>query len=79
MAVFSGRPPAKTGRHDVYPDDDLMTFKEAMAYIPVSRTKLYNMRKEGVLETVERNSRQKRLLRMQVEAAREWSKNKGKW
>lgn len=57
----------------------LMTIKEAMAFIPVSRTKLYEMRKEGMLDTIERNSRQKRLLRTQVEAARTWSRNKGKW
>lgn len=62
-----------------YPEDDLMTIKEAMAFIPVSRTKLYEMRKAGALRTVERNCRQKRLLRTQVEAARVWSRNKGKW
>lgn len=62
-----------------YSEAELMTIKEAMAYIPVSRSKLYQMRKEGVLVTIERNSRQKRLLRSQVEAARVWSRNKGKW
>lgn len=62
-----------------YAENDLMTIKEAMAFIPVSRTKLYEMRKDGMLQTIERNSRQKRLLRSEVEAARTWSRNKGKW
>lgn len=62
-----------------YEEEDLMTIKEAMAYIPASRTKIYEMRKEGALDTIERNSREKRLIRTQVEAARLWSRDKGKW
>lgn len=64
---------------DQYAEDELMTIKEAAAYIPASRTKVYEMRMAGVLDTIERNSRQKRLLRTQVEAARIWARNKGKW
>lgn len=74
-------PEGKPGRKptaDRFAEDDLMTIKEAAAYIPASRTKVYEMRKTGVLDTIERNSRQKRLLRTQVEAARIWARNKGK-
>lgn len=71
--------PSSESNQGGYDEDELMTIKEAMAYIPVSRSKLYEMRKEGMLDTIERSSRQKRLLRAQVEAARLWSRNKGKW
>lgn len=74
-----GGPEADEASADRLEEHHLMTIKEAMAFIPVSRTKLYEMRKEGMLDTIERNSRQKRLLRTQVEAARTWSRNKGKW
>lgn len=64
---------------DHYDEEELMTIKEAIDHIPVSRTKLYEMRREGSLHTIERSSREKRLIRTEVEAARQWSRNKGKW
>lgn len=62
-----------------YEEDELMTIKEAMDFIPISRSKLFDWRMEGKLHTIERNCRSKRLVRAEVEALRIWARNKGKW
>lgn len=61
-----------------YPEEELMTIKEAEAFIPASRTKIYLWRKEEKLHTVERGQRDKRLIRTEVEAMRKWARDKGK-
>ncbi|GEM_PF-5746123 len=75
----SSRAEASAMTKDHYEENELMTLKEAMAFIPMSRTKLYEWRKEEKLHTIERSSRNKRLIRSEVEAARTWSRDKGKW
>ena len=61
-----------------YPEEDLMTIKEAAAFIPASRTKIYQWRKEERLHTVARGQRDKRLVRSEVEAMQLWARDKGK-
>ncbi|HWL00166.1 MAG TPA: hypothetical protein VNQ55_09470 [Parapedobacter sp.] len=61
-----------------YEEHELMTVKEASASIPASRSKIFEWRKEGTLQTIERNSRSKRLIREEVEAMRTWARDKGK-
>lgn len=54
-----------------YDEEELMTIKEAQDHF--SRTKLYELRKEGKLITIEHGARDKRLVRAQVEAlAKKW-------
>lgn len=61
-----------------YEEHELMTVKEAIEFIPVSRSKLFEWRKEQKLQTIERNCRNIRLVRSEVEAMRTWARNKGK-
>lgn len=61
-----------------YDEAELMTIKEAAAFIPACRTKLYEWRTLGVLHTVERSSRNKRLIRTEVEAMHKWAVSRGK-
>jgi len=61
-----------------YEEHELMTVKEASASIPASRSKIFEWRKDGTLQTIERNCRSKRLIREEVEALRTWARNKGK-
>lgn len=63
---------------DQYEEEELMTIKEAVDDIPVSRSKLFEWRREGRLQTIERNSRSKRLIRSEVKAMQKWAHNKGK-
>ena len=63
---------------DTYDENELMTIKVAEAFIPASRTKIYEWRKEGKLQTVARSQRDKRLIRTEVEAMRQWARDKGK-
>lgn len=79
LPTAENQAPSPTGLPEQYDEKDLMTIKEAIAYIPIGRTKLYEMRKADILDTIERNGRQKRLVRAQVETLRTWSRNKGKW
>lgn len=74
-------PPSQTppALKDHYDEDELMTIKEAGAYIPGSRTKIYEWRMEGKLHTFERGCRNKRLIRAEVEVMRKWARDKGKW
>ncbi|MFB2118004.1 hypothetical protein [Parapedobacter sp. 2B3] len=62
----------------IYEECELMTVKEAMDFIPAGRTKIYEWRIQGILHTIERSSRSKRLIRAEVEHMRTWARNKGK-
>lgn len=53
-----------------YEESELVTIKEAEDYF--GRTKLYELRKEGKLITVEHGPREKRLVRAQLEALARW-------
>ncbi len=61
-------PPDETDGH--YDESELMTIKEAADYF--GRTKLYELRKQGKLITVEHGPREKRLVRAQVVALARW-------
>ncbi|MGV3763856.1 helix-turn-helix transcriptional regulator [Parapedobacter sp.] len=63
---------------NTYVEEELMTVKEAEAFIPASRTKIYKWRKEGKLHTVSRGQRHMRLIRTEVEAMQQWAIDKGK-
>lgn len=61
-----------------YEEHELMTVKEAVDFVPVSRSKLFEWRMEQKLQTIKRNCRNIRLVRAEVEAMRKWARNKGK-
>ncbi|SFS98402.1 helix-turn-helix domain-containing protein [Sphingobacterium wenxiniae] len=66
------------GEKVMYREEELMTVKEAMALLKVSRWKLTQMRKKAELSSISRDGRV-RLIREEVEAARIWySLRKGK-
>lgn len=66
------------GEKVMYLEEELMTVKEAMALLKVSRWKLTQMRKKAELSSISRDGRV-RLIREEVEAARIWySLRKGK-
>src|SRR5690606_34271406 len=61
-----------------YREDELMTVKEAMAELRISRWKIDDMRDKGQLTTIDRGSRV-RLIKEEVQAAKIWySVPKGK-
>ncbi|GGH06710.1 helix-turn-helix domain-containing protein [Sphingobacterium alkalisoli] len=61
-----------------YDEEELLTIKEAMGILGVSRWKIFDMRKKGQFTKIERDGR-KRLIKTEVDAARVWySAPKGK-
>jgi predicted DNA-binding transcriptional regulator AlpA len=64
--------------NNIYEEKELVTIKEAMGILGVSRWKIFDMRKKGQFTKVERDG-WKRLIKAEVEAARIWySVPKGK-
>ncbi len=71
------KPEPESPPREHYQESELMTIKEAIRYLRASRWKIDDMRRRGILQTL-RDRRNVRLIRAQVEAARQWSVNKGR-